>query len=128
MGRGGRARPRRQRLYEVNINEPLDLTDEDWWWLEGLPAPEAAPPDDTPVEDETPPEDVPVEADAPPEVESIEVDLEEFLATHTATDEQVALLNQYIMGVGDPATVWANLLTSMMESIALSVAEDADPN
>jgi hypothetical protein len=128
MGRGGRARPRRQRLYEVDPNEPVDLSAEDWWWLEGLPAPDTAPPDDIPVEDEAPPEDASAGADDPPEVEPIEVDLEEFLATHTATDEQVALINQYIMGVGDPAIVWANLLASMMESIALSVAEDTNNN
>ncbi len=110
------------------MNEPVDLNDEDWWWLEGPPMPDTTPPEDVPVGAETPPEDVPAEADAPPEVEPIEVDLEEFLATHTATEEQVALLNQYIMGVGDPATVWANLLASIMDSISLSVAEDADTN
>jgi hypothetical protein len=44
MGRGARARPRRRRLYEVDPNEPVDLSAEDWWWLEGLPAPDAAPP------------------------------------------------------------------------------------
>jgi hypothetical protein len=128
MGRGGRARLRRQRPFEVNPNEPVDLTKEDWWWLEGPPALGAGPPDNIPAEEEAPSEDEPGEADAPVEAEPIEVDLEEFLATHTATDEQVALLNQYFMGVGDPATVWANLLDSMMESIALSVAEDADPS
>ncbi len=128
MGRGGRARPRRQRLYEVVINEPVDLTDEDWWWLEGLPALGTAPPEDVPQEDETPPEDAPVEANDPPEVEPIEVDLGEFLATHTATDKQFALPHQFITGAGDPATIWENLLSSMMDSIALSVAEDANPN
>jgi hypothetical protein len=128
MGRGGRARPRRQRPFEANPGEPVDLTDEDWWWLEGLPALGDAPPDDIPAEDEAPPEDAPAGADDPPEVEPIEVDLGEFLAAHTATDEQIALLNQYVMGVGDPATAWAELLASMMESIALSVAEDADPS
>ncbi len=94
----------------------------------GLASTWRRPPDDIPAEDEAPPEDAPAGADDPPEVEPIEVDLGEFLATHTATDEQIALLNQYIMGVGDPATVWADLLASMMESIALSVAEDADPS
>ena len=29
MGRGGRARPRRQRLGEVDVNGPVDLTDEE---------------------------------------------------------------------------------------------------
>ena len=106
MGRGGRARPRRQRLYEVDVNGPVDLTEEDGWWLEGLPA----------------------LGTAPPEVEPIEVDLGEFLATHTATDEQIALLHQFITGAGDPATIWKNLLASMMDSIALSVAEEADSN
>ena len=128
MGRGGLARPRRQRLYEINPNEPVDLKDEDWWWLEGLPAPDATPPEDAPVEAEASSEDTPAEADDPSEVEPIEVDLEEFLATHTATDEQVALLHQFITGAGDPSTIWANLLASMMESISLSVAEDADSN
>ena len=133
MGRGGRARPRRQRLYEVDVNGPMDLTDEDWWWLEGLPAlgtvpPEDVPPEDAPQEDGTPPEDAPGEANDPPEVEPIEVDLGEFLATHTATDEQIALLHQFITGAGDPATIWENLLASMMDSIALSVAEEADSN
>ncbi len=144
MGRGGRARPRRQSLYEVNVNGPVDLTDEDWWWLEGLPAlgtalPEDAPPKDAPQEDGTPPEDAPQEdgtppEDAPgeandsPEVEPIEVDFGEFLATHTATDEQIALLHQFITGAGDPATIWENLLASMMDSIALSVAEEAVSN
>ena len=75
-----------------------------------------------------PPEDAPGEANDPPEVEPIEVDLGEFLATHTATDEQVALLHQFITGAGDPNTIWENLLASMMDSIALSVAEDADPS
>jgi hypothetical protein len=128
MGRGGRARPRRQRLYEVDANEPVDLTDEDWWWLEGLPALGTAPPEDVPQEDEAPPKDAPVEANDPPEVEPIEVDLGEFLATHTATDEQIALLHQFITGAGDPATIWENLLASMMDSIALSVAEEANSN
>jgi hypothetical protein len=128
MGRGGRARPRRQCLYEVDVNEPVDLTDEDWWWLEGLPALGTAPPEDAPQEDEAPPEVAPVEANDPPEVEPIEVDLGEFLATHTATDEQIALLHQFITGAGDPDTIWENLLASMMDSIALSVAEEADSN
>ena len=128
MGRGGRARPRRQRLYEVDVNGPVDLTDEDWWWLEGLPALGTAPPEDALPEDGTPPEDAPGEANDPPEVEPIEVDLGEFLANHTATDEQVALLHQFITGAGDPNTIWENLLASMMDSIALSVAEDADPS
>jgi hypothetical protein len=128
MGRGGRAQPRRRQLHEVDVNEPVDLNDEDWWWLEGLPVPDATPPEDVPVEAETPPEDMSAEADDPPEVEPIEVDLQEFLATHTATDEQVALLNQFITGAGDPSTIWANLLASMMESISLSVAEDANAN
>jgi hypothetical protein len=133
MCRGGRARPRRQCLYEVDVNGLVDLTDEDWWWLEGLPALGAAPPEDVPLEnppqeDGTPPEDAPGEANDPPEVEPIEVDLGEFLATHTATDEQIALLHQFITGAGDPATIWENLLASMMNSIALSVAEEADSN
>ncbi len=106
----------------------MDLTDEDWWRLEGLPAPEAAPPDDIPVGDEAPPEDAPAGADDPPEVEPIEVNFGEFLATHTATDDQVALLHQFITGAGDPTTIWENLLSSMMDSIALSVAEDSNPN
>ncbi len=96
--------------------------------MEGLPAPDAAPPNDIPVEDEAPPEDAPAGADDPPEVKPIEVDLEEFLATHTATNEQVALLHHFITGAGDPTTIWDNLLASMMDSIALSVAEDANPN
>jgi hypothetical protein len=128
MGRGGRARPRRQRPFEANADEPVDLTDKDWWWLEGLPALGAAPPDDAPEEGEGQPEDPPVEADDPPEVEPIEVDLGEFLAINTATDEQVALLHQFITGAGNPATIWENLLSSMMESIALSVADDANHN
>jgi hypothetical protein len=144
MGRGGRARPRRRLLYEVYVNEPVDPNNEDWWWLDGLPMPDEipledvtvedeAPPEDVPVEDETPPENVPVEAETPHEEDPakaetppVAVDLEDFLATHTATDEQVALLNQFIMGAGDPATIWANLLASMMASFSLSVAEDAD--
>ena len=86
------------------------------------------PPEDTPQEDGPPPEDAPGEANDPPEVEPIEVDLGEFLANHTATDEQVALLHQFITGAGDPYAIWENLLASMMNSIALSVAEDADPS
>jgi hypothetical protein len=122
MGRGSRARPRRRRFHEVDINQPVDLNDKDWWWLEGLPVPDATPPEDVPVEAETPPEDMPAEADDPPEVEHIDVDLEEFLATHTATDDQ------FITGAGDPSTIWVNLLASMMESISLSVVEDANAN
>jgi hypothetical protein len=133
MGRGGRARPRRQRLGEVDTSGPVDLTDVDWWWLEGLPAlgaapPGGAPPEDASQEDGPPSEDAPGEANDPPEVEPIEIDLGEFLATHTATDEQVALLHQFITGAGDPNAIWENLLASMMDSIALSVAEDADPS
>jgi hypothetical protein len=126
MGRGGRARPRRQRLDEIDVNGPIDLTDEDWWWLEGLPALGAAPPEDVPQEDEAPPGND--STNDPPEVEPIEVDLGEFLTTHTATDEQIALLHQLITGAGDPATIWENLLASMMDSIALSVAEEAYSN
>ena len=118
MGRGGRARPRRQRLGEVDTNEPVDLTDVDWWWLEGLPAlgaapPGDAPPADDPQEDGPPPEDAPGEANDPPEVEPIEVDLGEFLANHTATDEQVALLHQFIAEEGDPVEIMTRLLEEL---------------
>ncbi len=75
MGRSGLDRSRRQHLYEADPSGPIDPNDEDWWWLEGLLMP-----------DETPPEDALAGADVSPEVELSEVDVEEFLAIHTATE------------------------------------------
>jgi hypothetical protein len=124
MGRGGRARPRRRNLHEVDLYEPVDPNDEDWWWLDSLPMKTTTPPEVVPVETTTPPEDAPAEAETPPEDAPVEVDLEDFLTTHTATDEQISLLTQFITGAGDPTTIWANLVESMMDSIALSVTED----
>ena len=109
-------------------NPPEDVPAKDPTSPEYVPAEATTPPEVEPAEAADPPGDEPAEADAPPEVEPIEVDLGEFLANHTATDEQVALLNQFITGAGDPNTIWENLLASMMDSIALSVAEDADPS
>ena len=109
-------------------NPPEDVPAKDSTSPEYVPAEATTPPEVEPAEAADPPGDEPAEADAPPEVEPIEVDLEEFLANHTASVEQVALLIQFTMRAGEPTTIWANLLESMMESISLSVAEDADDN
>jgi hypothetical protein len=88
------------------------------------PAEATAPPEDEPAEAAAPSEDEAAEAKPPPEVAPIEVYLEDFLASHTTTDEQVSLLTQFITGARDPTTIWANLVESIMDSIALSVADD----
>ncbi len=76
--------------------------------------------------DEALPEDAPAEADGPPEIELSEADIEEFLANHTATEEQVALLELFRAGIGDSDTVWASLVDSLTDSFILYMTEEAN--
>jgi hypothetical protein len=102
MGRGGLDQSRRRYSYEADPSGPAGPDDEDGGWLEDLLAP-----------DEALPEDAPAEVDDPFEIELDEADVEEFLANHTATEEQVALLELFLSGIGDPDTVWASLVDSL---------------
>jgi hypothetical protein len=117
MGRGGLDQSRRRHSYEVDPCGPADPDDEDWGWLDDLPMP-----------DEALPEDAPAEADGPLEIELSEADIEEFLANHTATEEQVALLELFRSGIGDSDTVWANLVESLTDSFILYMTEEANFN
>jgi hypothetical protein len=49
----------------------------------------------------------------------VEVNLEDFLSSHTASDEHVSLFTRLITGEGDQGAVMAELMESMMGSIAL---------
>jgi hypothetical protein len=77
--------------------------------------------------DEALPEDAPAGADGPLVIEPTEADVEEFLASHTPTEEQAALLELFQSGTGDPETVWANLVDSLTDSFALYLTEQFNP-
>ena len=94
MGRGGLDQSGRRRLHEVSPNGPADPDDGNGGWPDELLAP-----------DEALPEDALAEADDPFEIELDEADVEEFLANHTLTDEQAALLALFLSGTGDLDTV-----------------------
>ncbi len=117
MGRGGLDQSGRQRLYEVSPNGPADPDDGNGGWLDELLMP-----------DEALPEDAPVEVDDPFEIELDEADIEEFLANHTITEEQAALLELFLSGIGDPDTVWASLVNSLTDAFIIYVTEEANSN
>ena len=73
---------------------------------------------------EAPPEDAPVEDDESFELD--ESDIEEFLAGHTLTEEQHALLELFLSGTGDSATVWASLVSSMTNAFLAYVMDETD--
>jgi hypothetical protein len=106
MGRGGLDQSGRRRLYDGNGG-----------WLDELLAP-----------DEALPEDALAEADDSFEIELDEADVEEFLASHTLTDEQAALLALFLSGTGDPDTVWATLVNSLADAFLSYVTEEANSN
>ncbi len=105
IGRGGLDQSSRRRLHEVNPNDPADPDDGNGGWPDELLAP-----------DEALPEDALAEANDPSEIELDEADVEEFLANHTLTDEQAALLALFLSGTGDPDTVWATLVNSLTDA------------
>ncbi len=111
MGRGGLDQPGRRRLYEVRPSGPDD-PDEGGELL---------------ILDEALPEDAPAGADAPLVIEPTEDDVEEFLASHTPTEEQAALLELFQSGTGDPEAAWASLVDSLTDSFALYMTEQFNP-
>jgi hypothetical protein len=74
--------------------------------------------------DEAPPEDAPMEGDESFELD--EADIEEFLAGHTLTEEQQALLDLFLSGTGDPAAVWASLVNSLTNAFLAYVMDETD--
>ncbi len=117
MGRGGLDQSGRRRLYEVSPNGPADPDDGNGGWLGELLMP-----------DEALLEDAPSEVDDPFEIELDEADVEEFLANHTITEEQAALLELFLSGTGDPDIVWASLVDSLTDAFIIYVTEEANSN
>ena len=117
MGRGGLDQSGRRRLYEASPNGPADPDDGNGEWLNELLA-----------TDEALPEDAVAEADDSFEIELDEADVEEFLASHTLTDEQAALLALFLSGTGDPDTVWATLVNSLTDAFLSYVTEQDSSN
>ncbi len=113
MGRGGLDQPGRRPLYEPSPDGSADPDDGDGGW-----------PGDLLMLDEAPPEDTPAEADELFELD--EADIEEFLASHTLTEEQNALLELFLSGMGDSATVWASLVNSLTNAFIAYVMEETD--
>ncbi len=74
--------------------------------------------------DEAPPEDAPMEGDESFELD--EADIEEFLAGHTLSEEQQALLDLFLSGTGDSATVWARLVSSLTNAFLAYIMEETD--
>ncbi len=73
---------------------------------------------------EAPPEDAPVEDEESFELD--ESDLEEFLAGHTLTEEQHALLELFLSGTGGSAAVWASLVSSLTNAFLAYVMDETD--
>ncbi len=73
---------------------------------------------------EAPPEDAPVEDEESFELD--ESDIEEFLAGHNLTEEQHALLELFLSGTGDPATVWASLVSSLTNAFLAYVMDETN--
>ncbi len=109
MGRGGLDQPGRRRLFEAKPSGADDPDDGDEPLMMG----------------EAPPEDAP--ADAPLVIVPTEDDVEGFLAGHTLTGEQTALLELFQSGTGDPEAAWASLVDSLTASFALHMIEQFDP-
>jgi hypothetical protein len=98
----------RRRLFEANSSSAGDPDDGADPLLVG-----EAPPEDAPVEDEE-------------SFELDESDIEEFLAGHNLTEEQHALLELFLSGTGDPATVWASLVSSLTNAFLAYVMDETD--
>ena len=108
MGRGGLDQPGRRRIFEAKPSGADNPDDGDEPLMMG----------------EAPPEDAP--ADAPLVIVPTEDDVEGFLAGHTLTGEQAALLELYQSGEGDPEAAWASLVDSLTASFALHMIEQFD--
>ena len=80
--------------------------------------------DDPLLVGEAPPEDAPMKGDESFELD--EVDIEEFLAGHTLTEEQQALLDLFLSGTGDSAAAWASLVNSLTDAYLAYVMEETD--
>ena len=80
--------------------------------------------DDPLLVGEAPPEDAPMEGDESFELD--EADIEEFLAGHTLTEEQQALLDLFLSGTGDSAAAWASLVNSLTDAYLAYVMEETD--
>jgi hypothetical protein len=113
MGRGGLDQPGRQPLYEPSPDGSANPDEEDGVGPGGLL-----------MLDEAPPEDAPMEGDESFELD--EADIEEFLAGHTLTEEQQALLDLFLSGTGDPAAVWASLVNSLTNAFLAYVMDKTD--
>jgi hypothetical protein len=100
--------PERRRLFEANPSSAGDPDDGTDPLLVG----------------EAPPEDAPVEDDESFELD--ESDIEEFLAGHPLTEEQHALLELFLSGTGDSATVWASLVSSLTNAFLAYVMDETD--
>ncbi len=98
----------RRRLFEANSSGASNPDDGDDPLLVG----------------EAPPEDAPMEGDESFELD--EADIEEFLAGHTLTEEQQALLDLFLSGTGDPAAVWASLVNSLTNAFLAYVMDETD--
>jgi hypothetical protein len=109
MGRGGLDRPGRQALYEPSPDGSADPDEENG--VGGLL-----------MLDEAPPEDAPMEGDESFELD--EADIEEFLAGHTLTEEQQALLDLFLSGTGDTAAVWARLVDSWTDAFLAYIMDE----
>jgi hypothetical protein len=113
MGRGGLDQPGRRALYEPSPDGSADPDEENGVGPDGLLMLDEAPPGDVPMED-----DEPLELD--------EADVEEFLEGHDLTEEQQALLDLFLSGMGDSAAAWANLVNSLMDAYLAYVMEETD--
>jgi hypothetical protein len=113
MGRGGLDQPGRRPLYEPSPDGSANPDEEDEEGPGGLL-----------MLDEAPPEDALVEGDESFELD--ESDIEEFLAGHTLTEEQQALLDLFLLGTGDPATVWASLINSLTNAFLAYIMDETD--
>jgi hypothetical protein len=108
MGRGGLDQPGRRRLFEANPSGAEDPDDGDEPLMVG----------------EAPPEDNPADVLL---IVPTEEDVEGFLAGHTLTEEQTALLELFQSGEGDSEAAWASLVDSLTASFALHMIDQFDP-
>jgi hypothetical protein len=105
MGRGGLDQSGRRRLFETKPSGADDPDDGDEPLLVGEAPPEDGPTDETLV------------------ILPTEADVQEFLAGHTPTEEQAALLELFQSGMGDSEAIWATLMDSLTDSFALFMTE-----
>ncbi len=108
MGRGGLDRPGRRHLFEAKPSGADDPEDGDEPLMVGK----------APLEDS--PDDVLL-------IVPTEEDVEGFLAGHTFTEEQTALLELFQSGEGDSEAAWTSLVDSLTASFALHMIDQFDP-